>query len=129
MSEDNTGEKKKGACLSESADGASIDPEKEVSSHQEMDLDEINSEQFSEDEGKGEKSSSKSKDDGDDSEGSGEDLMDNLEQDYEKMDELDKYERRDIDDELREQMPIAERQEVEKGLDQRDKEELKNTKR
>ena len=61
-------------------------------------------------------------DDGDNSEEEvdGEDLMENMEQDYRQQDELDHYEDVGIDDDQQQELSMNERMAVERRLDQRD---------
>lgn len=56
------------------------------------------------------------------SEGEGDDLMENLDKDYKKIDHLDKYEEEGIDDEeMYSEMDEEERKEAERKLDEKDK--------
>jgi DNA replication licensing factor MCM2 len=63
------------------------------------------------------------------SEGEGDDLMENLEKDYEPIPELDEYQREGLDDEQYSQMDPEERKRVEDMLNERDKGQRGRSKR
>lgn len=95
-----------------------------------MDVDDINSDKFSEDEAiedqrYGDEDFEEKKND---SEESGEDLMENMEKDYRAVKELDNYEEKGLDDEDQEELDARDRQAVERLLNARDREEYKDHK-
>jgi DNA replication licensing factor MCM2 len=63
------------------------------------------------------------------SEGSGEELMEKMKEDYEAIPELDKYEANPVDEEKVEPMTLNERRAADRDLNERDKTEMKNWKR
>ena len=78
-----------------------------------MDVDDVNDRPFSDDgEALEERGLNDDEEEKEASEGSGEDLMENMEDDYRAVEQLDRYEDKDIDDADQEVMEEADRQAV-----------------